>query len=141
MAYATQAEIEALIPPQFLREALDDDGDGQADDGLLAQVIANAGQAVDALICGRYELPFAVAPKNVLRAGLVFACESIYQRRQVPAEQNPWTKEAETWRKALREVGEGKGDLDAATSELAAAAGGQPFVPGRIPAAGANTTY
>lgn len=115
MAYTEQAAIEAEIPGPHLVDALDDDGDGQADAGVLEQVIANASEAVDGLIAPAYAVPVAVPTAGLKRACLVFACEAIYRRRQVPEEANPFRKEGDSWREVLKEVGTGKRKLDAST--------------------------
>lgn len=134
MAYVTQAGIEAEIPGPHLVEALDDDGDGLMDTGALDQVIANASAAVDALIAGAYTVPLAdPAPAMVQRAALVFACETIYRRRQVPEERNPFAKESGELRVWLMGVGRGEQKLDVGTdSGLTADYGGETRVEGRI---------
>lgn len=114
MSYTTQARIETAIPPQHLRDALDDDGDGQADDGLLDEIIASASQAVDAALAGLFTVPFTdPAPAVVAEAAFVFACERVYDRRQL-TEKNPWRDQADKWRERLEKIGKGDLKLDAA---------------------------
>ena len=55
MAYLTKADLDGLIPPQFLLEALDDDQDGQEDAGLwdkIAQQASRIGQGLEPLTPG-----------------------------------------------------------------------------------------
>lgn len=113
MSYTTQARIETAIPAQHLVDALDDDGDGMADAGVLTEVLASAAGAVDAFLAGLFAVPFVVVPAVASEAAFVFACERIYDRRQV-LEKNPWRDQAEGWRERLREIGSGKLPLDAA---------------------------
>ncbi len=114
MAYVTQSEIEAEIPAPHLVDALDDDKDGAADTGLLAQVITLASQEVDALLSPRYTVPFTdPAPAAVKTAALVFTCEMIYRRRETPDNLNPFTARAKSWRDQLMKIADGDGTIDA----------------------------
>jgi hypothetical protein len=141
-SYTTQAAIQAKIPAPFLNDALDDDGDGNPDSGLLDQIIANAGDAVDAMICNRVTLPLTDDPPASVRiAALWFAIEEIYGRRQaeMPKAFAVAIAEARKWLEAVRD---GKEQLDAtAAIDLQANEGGQPYVPGRVPVAGFPPNY
>ncbi|MBU4460298.1 MAG: DUF1320 domain-containing protein, partial [Verrucomicrobia bacterium] len=78
MPYVTKADLEGLIPPQFITEALDDDGDGVEDAGLWDKVAAQAGEAVDALLGQRFEVPFAApVPPLVSQAAKIFAASAL----------------------------------------------------------------
>jgi phage gp36-like protein len=114
MAYLTQAQIETLIAPAHLNDALDDDGDGQPDTGLLAAIIAQADSAVDGYLAGLFTVPFVTVPAIVAQASLIFAAEMIYARRISPSEKNPFTPRADAWRDRLQLIGSGKLPLDAA---------------------------
>ena len=46
-AYVARAQIEALVPPAFLLEALDDDNDGNEDAGVFDAIVEGAQQEVD----------------------------------------------------------------------------------------------
>jgi phage gp36-like protein len=142
MPYVTTAQVTAIIPAPVLRDALDDEGTGQLfedPDSLLparlAQVLQNASDKVDAFCAARYSTPFASPPKAVVRAALCFAAAAIYARREVPEEKlPPEAKESKRWEELLQKVQDGKASLDVALAPaLGAAAGGNPFVPGRIP--------
>lgn len=121
MPYVTQQRIETAIPPQHLRDGLDDDGDGQADEGLLDEIIDSAGQAVDAMLAGLFAVPFDPVPAVVAEAAFVFACERVYERRQI-TERNPWREKADAWRERLEKIARGELKLDS-TQDAA-------FVPG-----------
>jgi len=130
MSYTTQALIQAAIPPQHLNDALDDDGDGTADAGMLDGVIAKASQTVDALIAAQFATPIAdPVPAPVREAAFVFACELIYDRRQI-LEKNPYRDRADKWRERLADIGAGKSNLDAAVAP-GAEYGGPNYVPNR----------
>lgn len=124
-AYVTEAEIETLIPGPYLIEATDDNRDGVADAGLLAQIIATGCVAVDAYLAGLYAVPFAAPVPAVAReAACVFVCEMIYARRGVSAADNSFSKRAEFWRGRLERIGKGLEPLD---STLA-----RQFAPGAV---------
>jgi phage gp36-like protein len=132
MAYTTQSQIESAIPAQHLNDALDDDRDGAADAGVLDQVIASADQAVDAYLGGLYTTPFASPPAAVQEASFIFACERIYDRRQI-LEKNPFRDRADAWRSRLEKIGAGKLPLDAAIEAASGADwGGETLVPTRL---------
>lgn len=123
MAYVTQAQIEALLPPAHLADMLDDDGDSIADEGLLDTIIAGADQEVDSALAGIYNVPFDPAPAIVSQAALCFVLERLYARRIVGDEKNPWQSKANAWRERLKLIGTGKAPL-AANESRAVAAGG-----------------
>ena len=140
-AYTTIAAVQGKIPGPILTEALDDDGDGNADEGLLDTIIQNAADAVDALICNRIATPLATPPASVRNAALWFAVEEVYGRRQkeLPKDFAVAIAGARAWLVAIRE---GKQQLDAAVAPvLAAGSGGNPVVPGRVPVMGTVNTY
>lgn len=142
MNYVTRDHILAHIPESVLRDALDDDGDGTEDAGLLDRIIEDAGNECDGLVAARYTVPFDPVPIAIQRAAHAFVLDIIYSRRQTKDENNPFRKEANKWRDMLREVGAGKRQLDASQAvAIAAKAGGQPQVPGRVPSYGSATTY
>jgi hypothetical protein len=140
-AYTTTAAVEGKVPGPVLTDALDDDGDGRRDEGLLEAIIQNASDGVDALICNRVATPIATPPASVRNAALWFAVEEIYGRRQkeLPKDFAKAIASARAWLEAVRA---GKQNLDAAVPVvLAAGGGGQPAVPGRVPMSGSAKTY
>jgi phage gp36-like protein len=114
MPYVTQSQVTAKIPAPVLNDALDDDGDGQADPGSLDNIIALASQEVDSYLMGLFNTPFQdPAPAKVQSAAFSFVCEMIYQRRAVPEEKNPFTAPAKFWREHLQKVGNRELPFDA----------------------------
>lgn len=112
MPYVEKADLEGLIPPQFLAEALDDNGDGAEDPGLWDKVAAQASDAVDALLGQRFEVPFAAPyPPLVSQAARVFAASALYRRRGYTADRNPFAKEEERLAVKLSRIGAGQEPL------------------------------
>src|ERR1019366_725480 len=100
-------EVEAKLPPEFFVQALDDNLDGVADDGLFDLIEGQAEQEIDGRIGQRYDLPLIPPyPASVTLAALIFCLEGIYSRRVAP-EQNPWKGQADTWRTKLDAIGQG----------------------------------
>jgi phage gp36-like protein len=118
MAYTTEEKIQTLISPSDLTDALDDDRDGSADDGLLDAIIAMASNAVDAFLSGLYTVPFPdPAPTVVQEAALVFSCEAVWARRLNADQKNPFLARANYWRDRLQKIGNDELPLDAATDK------------------------
>lgn len=113
MAYTTREAITASIPPQFLVEALDDDGDGLEDAGLFDEVMAAACGDVDAYLAQRFTVPLTEpAPAIVKTAAEVFTLEKLYLRRGYAGERNPWTERADELRRRLQAIGDGEAALE-----------------------------
>lgn len=97
-----------------LNNALDDDGDGQVEKGLLDRLIVSASNQVDGFLQGRYVTPIASAPAIVIEASLVFSIEKIYNRRkQSTEEKNPYEERATEMRKRLKRIADREESLDA----------------------------
>lgn len=111
MAYTTQAKIEAVLPPKFLTQATDDNADGSADSGLLDAVIAAADTRIDAMLGQRYDVPFTTAPAVVQHASLVFSCHTLYLRRGIGGDQNPWEQQAKDMDAKLNRIARGEEPL------------------------------
>lgn len=108
-AYITMADLNAVIPPQFLLEALDDDSDGAADPGLFDTIVAAGMREVDAILGKRYATPFEnPLPGIVQHATLVFVAEALFTRRGKKDKDNPWAEKAAGIRKQLEEIAAGK---------------------------------
>lgn len=96
-----------------LNDALDDDGDGQVEPGLLDRLIAAASGAVDSFLQGRYVTPLNPVPAIAVEAALVFAIEKIYNRRkQAPNERNPYEERANEMRRRLKKISDHQESLD-----------------------------
>lgn len=116
MSYITYQDAAALIPGDFLLEALDDDRDGVPE--AWATVQAAAERAVDALLGLRYTTPFPPpAPAIVREAALIFACEACYLRRGV--REHPFTERAKQLSLLLARIASGELPLDPAIQRAA----------------------
>jgi phage gp36-like protein len=112
MPYVFQSEIEADIPPAFLVEALDDDNDGEADGGLWDKVAESVATEIDGTLGQRFTTPFSdPIPALVKQAAKVFSLEKLYARRGTPEAQNPWAKQAATFREKLTKIANGEEPL------------------------------
>lgn len=110
MAYVALSDLDGKIPPPFIVQALDDDADGVVDAGLWDLIASQAGQAVDARLGQRYEVPFTEPPAVVKEAALVFAAEALYARRVGP-DANPWMAMGNAMRSKLDRIGRGEEPL------------------------------
>jgi hypothetical protein len=84
MAYFAQSDIEPLIPPAWLVEGLDDDGDGSQDAFTAVQTAVE--NLVNGMLALRYEVPITVSGNAGLTAFFTALCshwaaEMIYARR------------------------------------------------------------
>lgn len=104
MSYCVAADIEGLIPPEWLTEALDDAGTGERT--ALADVLQAADDEIDAKLAGRYALPLDLSNTiNGIAAKLrhmarYLAAEIAYGRRGLH-ERFPWKEQMKQVRKAL----------------------------------------
>ena len=107
MAYITQADVQAKLPPKFFVQALDDDLDGNADAGLFDLIEGQAQRSIDSRLGQRYAVPFPdPVPALVAEAALIFTLEGIYARRVAP-DQNPWMGMGNAMRSKLDAIGQG----------------------------------
>lgn len=114
-AYVTRAEIEASgLPPKWLVEALDDNGDKAEDTGLLDAIIARASADVDGILGQRFAVPFATPPPVAARAARILVMATLYRRRLVPEDKNPYAK----------------AEVDAVAKLTRIAVGDEPLMPG-----------
>ena len=117
MAYVTTEQVTSEIPAPTLRDALDDEGDGQEHPEVLAVVIANASQEVDGYLGGLFTVPFAEpAPAKVSAAALAFTIERIYLRREKELPKR-WADQAKFWREHLQAVGNRELPFDATVNK------------------------
>jgi phage gp36-like protein len=117
--YVLQSEIEARLPADFLREALDDNNDGEADAGVWDKVAAAVAAEIDGILGQRFQVPFATVPAVVKAAANVLALEMLYARRGTAADANPWTKQASDHRAKLNAIADGEQPLQPGTSRPA----------------------
>jgi len=115
VAYFTLAALQALLPEPDLTKALDDDADGIID--AFAAVQGQADGQVDALLSGRYAVPFTgEVPPAASHAAKIFAAELCYKRRGVSDEANPWHEVATSLRQRLTAIGRGEVPLTPAVA-------------------------
>lgn len=108
-AYLLIAAVSAVIPPQFLTQALDDDGDGAADAGLFSQIVANAQTKIDGILGQRFTVPFEnPIPAIVADACLNLVGDALYTRRSVPADKNPFAAAAKASLATLQKIAAGE---------------------------------
>lgn len=109
MPYVVQSDLEGKIPAQLLLQALDDNGDGLADDGVWDQIATDVGNAINSRLEGNYAVPLTgTVPAIVTEAAKILAAEAVYLRRGMSGDQNPWVKQADVMRKRLEDIGSGK---------------------------------
>ena len=67
MSYATQADLEARFGASEVLQLADRDGNGAIDTGVLDMTLADTDAEIDAYLVGRYSLPLATVPSNLVR--------------------------------------------------------------------------
>ena len=108
MSYVNDSDLVGLIPPDFLTQALDDNGDGVADDGLLDLIIAQASEEIDGYIGRRYPLPLLTPyPEVITSSAKALAAEALYKRRGIEDQKNPWSAKARSIRMLLQSIAQG----------------------------------
>jgi phage gp36-like protein len=117
MAYILQSDLDGKIPAQLLLQALDDNGDGLADDGVWDKIVLDVESAINSRLEGNYAIPLAAPiPAIISEAAKILAAEAVYLRRGLTGDQNPWVKQADAMRKRLEDIGSGKLPLTPATN-------------------------
>jgi len=85
--YCTIDDLTARLVAEQLAALADDDGDGAADDSVVAAAIADAQAEIDARLAPRYAVPFETAPAVARAIGATLAIERLYlRRRETPPE-------------------------------------------------------
>jgi phage gp36-like protein len=102
MAYFELSDLEALIPPTFLTQALDDDADGEID--AFTAVQAQACRMVDEILESRFSVPFNPVPNKIKGAAVLFACWLCYARRGTPEKDNPFDRSKSGMEKKLEKI-------------------------------------
>lgn len=120
MPYITQDDLSPEIPADFVTQALDDDADGVADDGVWDLVSAAVDRAIDSYLGRRYAVPITLDPLPAIipQAAVIFACELLHQRRGQHGDKNPFTKRANGWRESLERIATGKESLSLSTAPV-----------------------
>jgi hypothetical protein len=122
MPYVLLSDLPADIPPDFLTQALDDDGDGVQDPGLWDLIAQQVSDAIDGDIGVRFAVPLVPNlgrypltngfPPVIVNAGRTLAAEKLYGRRGTADQRNPWASRANAVRSQLELIGKGKLPLD-----------------------------
>ncbi len=110
MAAFTMEDLLGCLPWQKLTEALDDDGDGIADDAVFEAVLGAALDRARAAFGGE---PPARHEAAARRAARVFLLDLLYRRRGVADEANPWARQAAEEEERLRALATGAEAVDA----------------------------
>ena len=105
-------ELAGFMPISRIVEALDDDGDGIADETAFRAVLASANERAAAIFGGEVPAQYSVAAGHSVR---VFALDLLYRRRGVADEANPWSKLAEEEATRLRALASGTEAIDASS--------------------------
>lgn len=107
MAYLDRAALEAVVPPTFVVQALDDNEDGVEDSGLWDRVVAGIDRQINSRLAPAYAVPLAAPyPDVVTEAAVVLGAEALYLRRGLA--ENPWTEQANAMRERLGALGRGE---------------------------------
>ncbi len=111
MAYATQAEVEKLVPPPILVQLADDNHDGVADTNVLTEALEWADDQINAYCGARYQVPFASVPGVINKAAVDLAVYYLYSRRAT-SDVPPIRKQRyDAVMKFLRDAADGKVSL------------------------------
>lgn len=109
--YVELSDLEAVIPAEFLTQALDDNSDGVID--AWESVQKAACRAVDAKLGVRFTVPFPEPyPAIVSEAAFLFAAEACFNRRGIYSDENPFARQAGDMRRELASIGDGDRALD-----------------------------
>jgi phage gp36-like protein len=107
--YFTLADLNAIIPGQFLTQALDDNNDGAADPEVITAVQASVAREIDAVLGTRFAVPFYnPIPAIVHSSAVTLAADTLYVRRGMAKEQNPHAERAAQVRKQLERIAAGE---------------------------------
>jgi len=99
------AELKGEIPLAQIIEALDDNGDGEADAEAWAAVLASADARISDCFGGSLPDRHAAAAAYAQK---IFACEIIYRRRGFSGERNPFSGQAAKAEERLRRLSTGE---------------------------------
>jgi len=105
MPYVCLSDLTADIPPDFITQALDDNGDGAQDEGLWDLIASRIAEEIDGAIGRRYSLPLVEPyPEFVTSSAKTLACDKLYKRRGIEDMKNPWAKAAAAVRATLKDI-------------------------------------
>jgi len=102
--YVQRDEVDALIPPGVVIKALDDDGDGEEDEGVWEKLADTIQNVIDGYLAPRFSLPLATVPKLVKSCALTLANEAIYDRCGFSGDKNPWASRSKAVHQLLQNI-------------------------------------
>lgn len=112
MEYVTREQMRALVPEEYIAQAMDDDGEGTHVSAVWTEVSESVSDAIEGPLGQRYAVPFATPfPFVVRHAARVLCAELLYLRRGFTGEKNPWRGQAGEVRAHLAQIGAGKAPL------------------------------
>lgn len=100
----TYTALAGLMPIAYIIEALDDNGDGDADKTAWAEVYAAASERVSDAFGGDVPDDYADSTGYALK---IFCAEILFSRRGFSGERNPYTKRAADQEQRLRKLASG----------------------------------
>ena len=109
-----QADLLGEIPVAILTEALDDNGDGTADEAAWAAVVSAAEERLHSAFGGDVPPRHAAA---ATRARKLFALVILYNRRGFTGEANPYTTAANLAEKRLEALAAGEVTTDGGNTD------------------------
>ena len=123
--YCSEADLLPLLTDRDLVDALDDDGDGTADAGLLRQCLELACDEIDEAYALRgIAVPLAVAVEvNAPRWAKYLTVAHAFGRRQVAPERTAHGEVIKTIRAMLKLVATGKIDVPSLTASTGGTTG------------------
>jgi hypothetical protein len=98
-------DLSGEMPLANIIEALDDDGDGAADDSAWAAVQASAEERIAEAFGGSVPAEYA---SGVTHARKLFLLEILYRRRGFTGERNPFSSQASKAEDRLRKLATGE---------------------------------
>ena len=110
MTKLTIQDLTGDMPELMIVSALDDDHDGQADEGPFRAALASANARAEAIFGGTVPERYARAADYAVR---VFLLDLLYRRHGDADEKNPWARTAEEQVARLKALASGTEAIDA----------------------------
>jgi phage gp36-like protein len=107
MAYATKQDLVTRFGEAELVSLTDRTGSGHVDDAVVARALADAGAKIDSYLRGRYTLPLAVVPRDLLAPACDIARFQLYSDRPTDTVRERF-EDAIAW---LKDVAAGRVNL------------------------------
>ena len=109
MSYVVQTDIEAMIPSDFLVQALNDSGEEGGESAGWVKVAQAVDDQINALLSVGYTVPLvSPCPTLIKEAAKVLAASLCYKRRGKTGDGNPWGTSEANWIKRLEKIGKGE---------------------------------